>query len=370
MGYNYTITPEMALRLQTIERVKTTIGSRAISATVKGNLQIRARLLSVHYSTQIEGNRLELEEVRNVVLGGEDVVGKEKDKGEVLRYFQALEKTETWVGERKPFSEERIRELHAALFTGKRSKPSVYRDGQNVIRNSANGEIVYLPPEAKDVPDLMGELISWISAEEKTAPVPIVAGMAHYQIVTIHPWYDGNGRTARALANWILYRNEYDLSRMVSLEEEYANDLEGYYSALQTSQHHNYYDGRAAADITPWLSYFLSMMEKVFVRLEGEILKQPLINTPEARKFISGLDRRAKLVIGLLAEKPTIKNNEVANLLDLSERQTRDIIAKWVEDGWLVTANFSRKAREYKLAEKYRRIIGGLSADSRKADMQ
>lgn len=363
MSYGYQITPEMALNLQIIERMRTTLGTKTISPVAAGSLRIQARIRSAHYSTRIEGNRLDLNEVEHVVLEGEEVKGKEKDRGEAQRYYQALERMENWVEERKPISEDAIKNLHAIIFYGKRSKPTPYRDGQNAVRDSSSGEIVYMPPESKDVPGLMQELVEWIRKSEKSAPVPIVAGMAHYQIATIHPWYDGNGRTARALTTWILYRNEYDLGRMVSLEEEYVKDLDGYYAALQTSPHHNYYDGRNQADVSPWLEYFLRMMSTVYERLSGEIQKQVVIDTPEARQFMRGLDRRARLVLGLLADKQVIRNNEVANLLDLSERQTRELMRQWVHDGWLEMTNESRKARQYKVAENYRRFIGDLSAD-------
>ena len=76
--------------------------------------------------------------------------------------------------------------------------------GQNVIRDSRSRGIVYMPPEAKDVPDLMKELVAWISStERKELPCPLRAGIAHYQFATIHPYYDGNGRTARLLTTLI-----------------------------------------------------------------------------------------------------------------------------------------------------------------------
>jgi Fic family protein len=362
MSYLFRITPDMALRLQSIERIRVTVKEGAISAATIGSLGLKARIQSAHYSTRIEGNRLDLGEVKRVVLEGEVIKGKEKDQGEAQRYYQALEKIESWVEGGKPVTELTIRSMHAAIFTGKKAKLSPYREGQNAVRDSTDGAIVYLPPEAREVPGLMKELVEWIHRSEKEVPVPIVAGMAHYQIATVHPWYDGNGWTARALATWILYRGEYDLGRTISLEEDYAEDLDGYYWALQTSPHHNYYEGRNAADVTPWLEYFLRMMDGMYQRIKSEIRKQRIIDTPEARRFFRGLNRRAMLVIGLLADKEIIRNQEVANVLLLSERQTRELIGGWVKDGWLEIVDASRKARRYKLSEKYRRIIGGLSA--------
>ena len=85
-------------------------------------------------------------------IEGRTFQGRERDTLEVKRYFQALEQVETWVEEGAPVTEERIRKMHAIIYSGKRTRPTTYRDGQNVIRDRAGG-IVYLPPEAKDLPE-------------------------------------------------------------------------------------------------------------------------------------------------------------------------------------------------------------------------
>ncbi|OQY28771.1 MAG: cell filamentation protein Fic, partial [Anaerolineaceae bacterium 4572_5.1] len=198
------------------------------------HLRIQAHIRSTHYSTRIEGNRLTLKETEQVIQQGRLFPGRERDVREVERYYLALQQVEKWV-EGAPgvleITEARIQQLHALLFSGKRAKPTPYRDGQNVIRE-ASGEIVYMPPEAKDVPELMTDLVRWIHQSAQDLPVPIIAGVAHYQFVTIHPFYDGNGRTARTLTTWLLHQGGYDLGKFYSLEEFYAEDLSGYYDAL------------------------------------------------------------------------------------------------------------------------------------------
>jgi len=139
----------------------------------------------------------------------------------------------------------------------KKAKPTPYRDGQNVIRDSRSRGIVYMPPEAKDVPLLMKAMVLWIASSERDLlPCPIRAGIAHYQFATIHPYYDGNGRTARLVTTLILHLGGYDLKGLYSLEEYYARSLNRYYDALTIGPSHNYYEGRAKADITTWAEYF------------------------------------------------------------------------------------------------------------------
>jgi len=361
MPYQFKFTPEIVRALQSIERSREEVRLTVLPPAVAEGLRLRARVHSTHFSTRIEGNRLTLAEAEQVLVEGRKFPGRERDALEVQHYFQALAEIEKWVEESKPITEERIRRLHALIFVGKRARPTPYRDGQNAIRDG-NGTLVYLPPEAKDVPGLMKEMVDWINAAENEQPVPVVAGLTHYQFVTIHPCYDGNGRMARALATWILYRGGYDLGKFYALEEFYYQDLDGYYNALVTHPHHNHYEGRQTADITPWLAYFVKSMATVFEGVAREVSERALQGGEETgQTFLRKLDRRARTVLGLFSRQDEITTNDAARILGLSERQVRNLLNEWVAAGWLEVSNSSRKARAYRLKAEYRQFIGNLS---------
>ena len=134
-----------------------------------------------------------------------------------------------------------VQRLHALVVRGSRAKPTPYRDGLNVIRDSSTGAIVLLPPEAKGVPALMAQMVAWAKQVEKDGiPVPLIAALVHYQFVAIYPYYDGNGRTVRWNATFLLHLDGYGLNGFFSLEEYHPRDLERYYQALVTRPHHNY----------------------------------------------------------------------------------------------------------------------------------
>jgi Fic family protein len=362
MSYTFNFTPEMVRALQAVERARAEVQLTVLPPAVAEGLRLRARVRSTHFSTRIEGNRLTLVEAEQAVMEGRKFPGRERDTLEVQHYFQALAQIEKWVDEDKPVTEERICQLHALIFTGKRARPTPYRDGHNVIRDGS-GAIVYLPPEFGDVPDLMREMVTWIHAAENEQPVPVIAGLAHYQFVTIHPFFDGNGRTARALTTWLLYRGGYDLGKFYALEEFYFQDLDGYYNALVTHPHHNYYEGRNEADITPWLAYFIKGMAVVFEMVAREVREKAVQRDEASEALLRKLDRRARMVLGLFARQDSINANDVANVLGLSVRQARDLLSEWVNAGWLVVNDASRKSRAYSLSADYRRFIGGLSAE-------
>jgi Fic family protein len=360
----YTLTPAIARALMDIEAARIVVGQTLLPPAAEAELRRRARIRSTHYSTRIEGNRLTLAEAEQVIEGKQaHFHGRERDVSEVKNYWNALLRVEEWAAKKMPLTEELIQRLHALIKEGARAKPTPYRDGQNVIRDSASGAIIYLPPEARDVPALMAALVEWVHTTEKEGlPVPLIAGLVHYQFVTIHPYYDGNGRTARLLATFILHRGGYGLNGFFSLEEHHARDLEGYYRSLSVHPHHNYYEGRAEADLTPWLEYFSKTLALVFIAAKDEALqyaKQGILAEPEE---LRRLDHRARTVLSLFAKTEQITTSQVATTLGLSERMTRLLLNTWVKDGWLVIANPSNRKRAYGLSVIYRQYIDSFSA--------
>ena len=115
--------------------------------------------------------------------------------------------------------------------------------------NSLTGEIIYEPPPAYDVPILMAELVDWIQREQEVHPV-LMSGIAQFQLVHIHPFLDGNGRTSRLLSTLCLYRAGYDFKRLFTISEYYDRDRLAFYQAIQSVR-------ESGMDLTAWLEYFV-----------------------------------------------------------------------------------------------------------------
>jgi Fic family protein len=209
----------------------------------------------------------------------------------------------------------------------------------------------------------MAALVDWAnSAEKEGLPAPLIAGLVHYQFLTIHPYYDGNGRTARLLATFVLHRGGYGLSGFFSLEEHQARDLESYYGSLAVHPHHNYYEGRAEADLTSWQEYFVRTLADVFTSAKEEALRYSQMGMPAEPEELRRLDHRARTVLGLFAKAEIIIATDVATALGLSVRMARLLLNGWVRDGWLIVENPSNRKRSYKLSAIYRQYISSLSA--------
>lgn len=354
----FTITPEIVQDLLRIEASKQQANLLPVAPTVIRSLRETAKLYTTHYSTMIEGNRLTLEQIRDVILLGEHIKGKERDEHEVKGFYEAFGQLECYVRDKVSLTEKLIQTFHALVMAGgsSRVKPTPYRTGQNVIRNGANGKIVYMPPEAKDVPGLMKGLVYWIE-HNKQIPTPLVAAIAHYQFATIHPYYDGNGRTARLLATFILHSGGYDLKGVYSLDEYYAKDLSAYYHAISVGPSHNYYIGRAEADITSWITYFIKGMAQACEAVVNQMKKAQHQGVQDYSQVMHELDPKQRKALVLFSEYKYVTSQQIAELLHVKQRTAADLCSKWVKSGFLEIADSSFKSRKYKLSASYSELI-------------
>ena len=224
-----------------------------------------------------------------------------------------------------------------------------------MIRDGASGGIVYMPPEAKDVPELMAEMVDWINDEIHTGelPAPVVAALAHYQFATIHPYNDGNGRTARLLTTSVLHRCGYGLKGIYSLEEYYASNLGSYYEALATGTSHNYYLGRAEADVSGFVSYFCQGMAVAFGKVRARAEAVATLSDNDASRVMRDLDALQKQVVGLFSKSRVVTSSEVSNYLGIPVRRTRGLCARWVGEGFLEIEDPAKRSRSYRLAKRY-----------------
>ena len=352
----FSITNTIANNLLEIERIKEGIKSLPINPKLLNSLRETAKISTIHYSTQIEGNRLSKEEVKELI--GKKVIsntGRIRDEKEIKGYYTALDYIEKLVKSKSPVTEDNIKHIHALVTGGGSTKVklSEYREGQNVITDSATGNIVYMPPEAKDVAELMKEFVKWINTTNDI-PIPIIASIIHYQFVTIHPYFDGNGRTARLLTTLALHKNGYDLKGIYSLEEYYAKDLQGYYDAITIGKSHNYYLGRAEADITKWVEYFINGMAIAFKSVYYKAKEQE--SSKDEIKVLRELDAKQRQILNLFETQKYVTSKDIADFFKFAPRTARELAKSWVNIGFFISIG-EGKQRKYELSEKYEQIL-------------
>ena len=247
----FTITNAITAALTEIERARGFLDAATLADEWVDAMRSRAFLLEAHHTTHIEGTRLTLEDADDL-LAGRAVSGADPDDArELLNYREAFAFVSSYLNDGGPITERLILEIHRRLVAGVRggsAAPGEYRRVQNYVINAATGETIYTPPPTEDVPILKRELVAWLNRPSDIHPV-IVSGLAQFQLVHIHPFLDGNGRTSRLLSTLCLYRAGYDFKRLFTVSEFYDRDRTAFYRALQAVR-------RAHMDMTGWVEFF------------------------------------------------------------------------------------------------------------------
>lgn len=252
----FTITVPIATSLTAIERTRGFLEAAHLSKDWIAKMQARALILEAHHTTHIEGTLLNLDQSKRLLEGEKVNHVDREDVTELFNYKKAFDFVSEYIASQGPITEGLIRQVHRYLVEdvrGDSANPGQYRVIQNYVANSKTKEIIYTPPGAYEVPILMDELVQWLQREKEIPPI-LVAGIAQFQLVHIHPFLDGNGRTARLLSTLYLYRSGYDFKKLFTISEYYDRNRQDYYTAIQSVREHN-------MDMTAWLEYFTRALE-------------------------------------------------------------------------------------------------------------
>lgn len=228
--------------------------------------ELETLTLDVLKSSEIEGERLDAEQVRSSIARrlGLDAGGTEAADRHVEGVVEMmLDATQRFAA---PLGEERLFGWHAALFpTGRSGMRKIivgaWRDDASgpmqVVSGPLGREAVhYEAPAAASLPREMGRFLAWANADDRTDAV-LRAALAHLWFVTIHPFDDGNGRIARAIADWQLARSENSAQRFYSMSAQIRRERKAYYDILERTQ-------SGTLDVTPWMDWFLGCLGRAF----------------------------------------------------------------------------------------------------------
>ncbi len=252
----FTITNRMTAGITQIERARGFLEAARLSDDWVRDMGNKALIKEAYHTTHIEGTQLTLDQAERLWKGEEVPEADPEDTRELLNYRSAFKFVSECLGSGDPITERLIREIHRKLVEGVRGSqadPGNYRRIQNYVANSSTGEVVYTPPSAVEVPIMMSEMVKWLNADLDIHPV-FISGIAQFQLVHIHPFLDGNGRTSRLLSTLCLYKAGYDFKRLFTISEYYDRDRPIFYKSIQSVRENG-------MDMTVWLDYFITGLE-------------------------------------------------------------------------------------------------------------
>jgi len=317
----YKLTDKIVNLLTSIAEAKAVIERAKLLPKQELRLRRQALIRMSHASTGIEGNILNIHQVE-AVAQHKKIDAPIRDIYEVENYLKAIRYISQLVEKKQPLSEKVILKIHK-LVTNKtlpEDQAGYYRQGAVYVVRRKLGqpqEIVYTAPNAKKVQELMVDLIAWIKETENEDINPIIAaGIVHQEIVAIHPFADGNGRTARALATLVLYQRGYDFRRLFALEDHYNRDRSKYYSAINTGRNYS----EKESDLTKWLEYFVKGFKEEIDDVKTKVISLSRRKVDESADSQIFLDQDQIKIIEFIEEMGKITIRDAMDILDFPKR--------------------------------------------------
>ena len=348
-----TLTNEILKYITEIDKNRYKVSSVKLPKTVANKLRKSSKKKSSYASNKIEGNPLSESQVDEVIEMDERKHFL-KPEQEVRNYFLALNFLEEKLHSREKFSKKLILDVQKLVEKGASEEKIGLRGPMPpgmlfAVYDTKTGNPDYIPPEYCDIPGLLDELVEYVNTTDDH-PL-IVAAVVHYQLVTIHPFEDGNGRTARLLSGYILDKNGYGFSGIGSLEEYFAYDIDEYYEAIQMGLPALYYSGRENPPKPEiWVNYFLRMV----LLYSGKVCEiQSESKEEDVAARLSFLKKREKELLLLLLQKYKREFTpiEISRELSVTNKTVINRLSVLAKNGFVVPNLVKERIRSYELSE-------------------
>jgi Fic family protein len=360
---NFAITHNLLTYISKIETAKAMIDNSPIVPAWEAKFRDDALTRTIHYGTKIEGNDLTKEQAEQIirldntvdsqsVVQQSGIIARERDIQEVINYRNVMNWIDQWerfVSKPLSISEDILKTLHK-LTTQRIIEPQYigsYRDKQVVVKSATNGAVAFRPPVSVEIPFLIDEFFEWLNSDAARQIHPIFrAAITHYQIVYIHPFIEGNGRTARALATLVLYSSGYDFKKFFSIEKYFDDDVERYYQALLSIQQQENHD------MTYWLEYFCYGLAVEIEKVKSQVMKLSKdLKLKESLGQQVALSEREIVILELLQNQGQITSQDAQRVLpnvsvDTILRDLKDLLQKGVIEKKGVTKGVTYALKE------------------------
>jgi Fic family protein len=340
------ITNNLLTYISRIESAKSIIDNAALVPAWEAKFRDDALSRTVHFGTKIEGNELTQEQTQQVVrlnnyVDSKDVIKKtgiiarDRDIQEVINYRNVSFwiDQQDFVNSSNLFKEKTLKTLHSLTMQKLIDEKYIgsYRDRQVVVKSATNGQVVFRPPISVEIEYLIRDFFEWLASTKASSVHPIFrAAITHYQLVYIHPFIEGNGRTARAMATLVMKALGYDFKRFFSIEQYFDSDVEQYYQALLSVQQHQDHD------LSYWLEYFCYglAIEIDKIRSQVEKLSKDIKLKRELGSQVA-LSERQIILLEVLQNQGSMTSQDAQRVLpnisvDTILRDLKDLIAKGV----------------------------------------
>jgi Fic family protein len=319
--------------LEQISAVRERVQTSLIKVPWVPSLVIEARAKLAWGSTAIEGCTLSLEAIQGLLEGKEAVGYPGRHVQMAKNYIKALSWIQKWE-KHTIVKEADIFKLHAILAEGAIDEGPIGAYRRRDVRAG-----LHIAPHWKGVQKLMQALLVWLNESAKQLPAVFSSAILHLRFVEIHPFRDGNGRLARLLATWELYRKGFDLLHIFAMDEVLFEHREFYIKNLQRVQVEK-------EDLSGWLEFIAETVLETLERIEKRIMA---IGTVDKKPM--SLTMRQEKLLNILREKGQLSISEIASALKITVPGTHYVMKPLLQYG-LVTKLGSHKQTRYVLTSR------------------
>ena len=251
------------------------------------------RIRSIHSSLAIEANSLSFNEVKDVIEG-KTVIGPEKEIQEVKNAYEAYSK----IKEMNPYSINDLKKIHGIMTYLTVFESGKFRSGNEGVFDE-NGNCIHICPPPDKVNGLMTALFDWLKENKDSIHPLILSSIFHYEFVFIHPFSDGNGRTARLWQNIILssYEEIFEYVPIESQIKKYQND---YYKAIN--------DSNLNGNSTKFIEFMLKMIDETLDSLNKQVNEDINHQNLYVKKLLDVMEYGVKYKTSELMEKLGMKS--------------------------------------------------------------
>jgi len=339
----YSITNKLLENIKRIATLVYNLNQRRFSEPVLVELQRSAEAVSTYASTSIEGNPLPLTDVKQILKNKPENIRDSEQ--EILNYNEILKEIN------KKLKKEKISlSLNLILYIQRKITNKLISDFQSghlrnepvFVNDPRLGKTIYWPPDHKDAPILMNELIEYINTNKERVDPLLLSGIFHKQMVIIHPFMDGNGRTTRLVTKILLAGMGLNTFNLFSFENYYNKNVTKYFEMVGVKG--NYYDIFQNIDFTSWLEYFTDGIIDELMRVEKNLPQIAVSPQTELKPY-------HKKILDFTTQKGFITNHDYSILVDRAKATRRLDFNKLIKFGLIVRRGKGRNTH-YVLREK------------------
>ena len=324
----YTITDKM---LNYVSEIMKKVGEANYFESLNRYPELRrkTRIKSIHSSLAIENNQLSLFQVEDVI-NGKPVIGEQKDIQEVKNAYEAYEQ----IDKVNPYSVEDLKKIHGILTFLIEKDAGKFRNHGECVRDG--DRIIFVAPPENMVNPLMNQLFDWMKKSKETVNPLILSCIFHYEFVFIHPFHDGNGRTARLWQTAILSHWEKAFTYL-PIESMIKKNQEEYYTAIQNCNN--------AGNSNEFIEFMLKIISETI---------DEMMNSKEMKdKSHLLLSENESKVLECIKRNVIIGAKDIIEQTELSDSTVRRILRKFLQDEKIETTDDNEKSpnKKYKMTE-------------------